>query len=158
MTHATGPILFGLHPIWVASGLLLITYAVIMTEKINRAIVALIGASLMIAVGVLDQAEALKGVDWNTLGLLTGMMIIVSISSRSGMFQYLAVRAAQAAKARPSGILLLLQVTTALLSALLGRWRSHDSSMPRPIPSSSLKSSPRISAAPRRSLATHRTF
>ncbi len=119
MTQATGPILVGLHPMWMASGLLLITYAVIMTERINRAIVALIGASLMIAVGVLDQAEALKGVDWNTLGLLTGMMILVSISRRSGMFQYLAVRAAQAAKARPAGILLLLQVTTALLSALL---------------------------------------
>ena len=65
-----------------------LTYAVIMSEKINRAIVALVGAGIMIIVGVLDQEEAIKGVDWNTIGLLTGMMILVSISRRSGMFEY----------------------------------------------------------------------
>ena len=68
--------------------LLLVTYAIIMSEKVNRAIVALLGAGLMIVVGVLDQDEAIKGIDWNTIGLLTGMMILVSISRRSGMFQY----------------------------------------------------------------------
>jgi Na+/H+ antiporter NhaD/arsenite permease-like protein len=67
----------------------------------------------------MDQHEALRGVDWNTLGLLAGMMILVSISRRSGMFQYVAVRAAQWAKAHPAGILLLLQITTAILSSLL---------------------------------------
>jgi Na+/H+ antiporter NhaD/arsenite permease-like protein len=104
---------------WVSTGVLLVTYAVIIAEKINRSIVALLGAGLMIIVGVMDQAEALKGVDWNTLGLLSGMMILVSISRRSGMFQYVAVRAAQLARAHPAGILLLLQITTAALSALL---------------------------------------
>ena len=119
MTHTASQVYFGLNPMWVSTGLLLVTYAAIMTEKVNRAIVALIGASLMIVVGVLDQNEALRGVDWNTLGLLTGMMILVSVSRRSGMFQYVAVRAAQLANARPAGILLLLQITTAVLSALL---------------------------------------
>ena len=119
MTHAASQVYFGLNPMWVATCLLLVTYALIMTEKVNRAIIALLGAGAMIIVGVLDQAEALRGVDWNTLGLLTGMMILVSISRRSGMFQYVAVRAAQLAKAHPAGILLLLQITTALLSALL---------------------------------------
>jgi Na+/H+ antiporter NhaD/arsenite permease-like protein len=104
---------------WVATSVLLVTYAVIISEKVNRSIVALLGAGLMIIVGVMDQAEALKGVDWNTLGLLSGMMILVSISRRSGMFQYVAVRAAQLARAHPAGILLLLQITTAALSALL---------------------------------------
>jgi Na+/H+ antiporter NhaD/arsenite permease-like protein len=104
---------------WLSTAVLLITYAVIVSEKINRSIVALLGAGLMITVGVMDQAEALKGVDWNTLGLLSGMMILVSISRRSGMFQYVAVRAAQLARAHPAGILLLLQITTAMLSALL---------------------------------------
>ena len=70
---------------------------------------ALLGAGLMVFIGVLDQNEALRGVDWNTIGLLTGMMILVSVSRRSGMFQYVAVRAAQGAKAHPGGILLLLQ-------------------------------------------------
>ena len=73
----------------------------------------------MVVVGVIDQEEALKGVDWNTIGLLTGMMILVSISRRSGMFQYVAVWSAQAAKAHPAGILFLLQITTAVLSAFL---------------------------------------
>ncbi|HVI14241.1 MAG TPA: ArsB/NhaD family transporter [Pseudolabrys sp.] len=90
-----------------------------MSEKVNRAIVALIGACVMVIVGVLDQEEALKGVDWNTIGLLTGMMILVSISRRSGMFQFLAVWSAKAARAHPAGILFILQITTAVISAFL---------------------------------------
>jgi Na+/H+ antiporter NhaD/arsenite permease-like protein len=110
---------FGLSPMWVSTVILAVTYAIIMSEKINRAIIALIGASVMILVGVFDQEEAIKGIDWNTIGLLTGMMILVSISRRSGMFQYIAIWSAQAAKAHPAGILFLLQITTAVLSAFL---------------------------------------
>src|SRR5499427_3805667 len=103
----------------VSTVILCITYAAIIWDKLNRAIVALIGAALMVGSGALDQNEALKGIDWNTIGLLTGMMILVSVSRRSGMFQYLAVWSAQKAKAHPAGILLLLQITTAVVSALL---------------------------------------
>src|SRR5437899_3361097 len=103
----------------VSTIILCITYAAIIWDKLNRAIVALIGASAMVAIGALDQNEALKGIDWNTLGLLTGMMILVSVSRRSGMFQYLAIWSARKARANPAGILLLLQLTTAILSALL---------------------------------------
>jgi Na+/H+ antiporter NhaD/arsenite permease-like protein len=117
--HAASHVFFGLNPMWVATCILAVTYATIMSEKVNRAIVALVGAGVMILVGVLDQEEAIKGIDWNTLGLLTGMMILVSISRRSGMFQYLAVWSAQAAKAHPAGILFILQITTAVLSAFL---------------------------------------
>jgi Na+/H+ antiporter NhaD/arsenite permease-like protein len=118
--HAFTPhIFFGLDPMVVTTAILLLTYAVIIADQINRAIVALLGASAMVIIGALDQAEALKGIDWNTIGLLTGMMILVSISRRSGMFQALAIWAAQKAKANPAGILLLLQLTTAVLSALL---------------------------------------
>src|SRR3989442_10849131 len=95
------------------------SYAVSIWDKLNRAIVALLGASLMIVIGALDQTEALRGIDWNTIGLLTGMMILVSISRRSGMFEYLAIWSAQKANAHPAGILLLLQITTAVVSALL---------------------------------------
>jgi len=117
--HAASNVYFGLNAMWVSTCILAITYGVIMTEKVNRAIVALVGASIMVIVGVMDQHEALRGVDWNTIGLLTGMMILVSISRRSGMFEYLAVWSAQAAKANPAGILFLLQITTAVLSAFL---------------------------------------
>ena len=117
--HAASHVYFGFSPMWVATCILAITYAVIMSEKVNRAIVALAGAGVMIIVGVLNQEEAIKGIDWNTLGLLTGMMILVSVSRRSGMFEFVAVWSAKAAKAHPGGIMILLQVATAVLSALL---------------------------------------
>jgi Na+/H+ antiporter NhaD/arsenite permease-like protein len=116
--HASN-VYFGMNPMWVATAILAITYAVIISEKINRSIVALIGASAMVVVGVMDQDEAIKGIDWNTIGLLTGMMILVSISRRSGMFQYVAVWSAKTARAHPARMLLLLQICTAVLSAFL---------------------------------------
>jgi Na+/H+ antiporter NhaD/arsenite permease-like protein len=117
--HAASHVYFGLSPMWVSTCILTTTYVVIMSEQVNRAIVALTGAGVMIIVGVLGQEEAIKGIDWNTLGLLSGMMILVSVSRRSGMFEYVAVWSARAAKAHPGGIMILLQVATAVLSALL---------------------------------------
>jgi Na+/H+ antiporter NhaD/arsenite permease-like protein len=117
--HAASHVYFGLDAMWVSTCILAVTYAVIMSEKVNRAIIALAGAGVMIIIGVLDQEEAIKGVDWNTLGLLTGMMILVSVSRRSGVFEFVAVWSARAAKAHPAGIMLLLQLATAVLSAFL---------------------------------------
>ncbi len=117
--HAASDVYFGLNAMWVSTCILAITYAIIISEKVNRAVIALIGAGAMIVVGVLSQEEAIKGVDFNTIGLLTGMMILVSVSRRSGMFEYVAVWAAQLAKANPAGILFLLQIATAVLSAFL---------------------------------------
>ncbi len=77
------------------------------------------GAAVMVVLGVMSQEEAIRGIDWNTIGLLAGMMILVSISRRSGMFQYVAIWSAKAARAHPAGILFLLQVTTAVVSAFL---------------------------------------
>src|SRR5256714_13020676 len=116
---AVSNVYFGLSPLWVSTALLLLTYAVIVSEKINRSVVTLVGASIMVVLGVINQDEAIRGIDWNTIGLLAGMMILVSISRRSGMFQYLAIWSAQKANAHPAGILLLLQITTAVVSALL---------------------------------------
>jgi Na+/H+ antiporter NhaD/arsenite permease-like protein len=119
---ATGPsqeVIFGLSPIWVASALFVATYAVIVSEKINRAIVALVGAGLMITLGVLNQDAAIRGIDFNTLGLLTGMMVVVAISRRSGVFQYVAIWSTKRVQARPWGILVMLSLITALFSALL---------------------------------------
>jgi Na+/H+ antiporter NhaD/arsenite permease-like protein len=110
---------FGWDPLWVSTTILIATYAVIMTERINRAIVALVGAGLMILTGVLTQQQALAGEDFNTLALLIGMMLLVAIARKSGMFQYLAIWSAKAAKGRPWAILALLTLVTALVSALL---------------------------------------
>jgi Na+/H+ antiporter NhaD/arsenite permease-like protein len=112
-------IFFGLDPMWVATAILALTYAAIISDKLNRAIVALVGAAAAVLIGALDQAEALKGIDWNTIGTLAGMMIIMSIAQRSGVFQYLAIWAAQWAKANPAALLVLLQLVTAVVSALL---------------------------------------
>lgn len=112
-------VIFGWDPIWVSSLLFVATYAVIVTERLNRAIVSMLGASLMIALGVLDQATAIRGVDFNTLGLLTGMMVIVAITRRSGIFEFVAIWSAKRVKARPWGILLMFSVVTAVFSAFL---------------------------------------
>jgi Na+/H+ antiporter NhaD/arsenite permease-like protein len=111
--------IFGLNPMWLSAALLGAVYAALIWDKINRAIIALLGLSIVILTGLLSQDEAVKGIDTNTIGLLAGMMILVSISRRSGMFEYVAVVAAQLAKAHPAGILLLMSLATALLSALL---------------------------------------
>ncbi len=111
--------IFGLTPIWTATAILVLTYAAIVTERVNRAIVAGVGACLMIATGVLDQDTAIAGVDFNTIMLLAGMMIIVGVSRRSGMFQYVAVWTAKRARGRPAGILFGLTIATAVMSALL---------------------------------------
>jgi Na+/H+ antiporter NhaD/arsenite permease-like protein len=111
--------IFGFDPLLVSTILLVATYSVIVTEKLNRAIVALLGAGLMIALGLLNQEQAIKGIDFNTLALLTGMMLIVAIAKRSGLFQFLAIVSAKAARAEPAGILLMLAIVTAVLSALL---------------------------------------
>ena len=119
-SHAWVPqVLFGLDPMWTATLILVATYAVIMTEKVNRAIVALIGAGAMILIGVLNQQAAIRGVDFNTIALLTGMMIVVAVTRKSGVFQYVAIWAARKVNANPAGILFMLQMVTATFSALL---------------------------------------
>jgi Na+/H+ antiporter NhaD/arsenite permease-like protein len=112
-------VFFGLDPMVVSTAILCVTYAVIIWDKLNRAIVALVGAAAAILIGVLDQNEALKGVDWNTIGTLAGMMIIMSIAQRSGVFQYLAIASAQWTRANPTALLVLLQLITAVISAFL---------------------------------------
>ncbi|MBF0281762.1 MAG: ArsB/NhaD family transporter [Zetaproteobacteria bacterium] len=112
-------VIFGLDPLWVAVSILLVVYAIIMMEKFNRAVLSLLGAGLMILSGVLNQEQAVAGIDFNTIGLLTGMMVIVAISQKTGMFQYVAIRAAKSVKGEPWGILVMLSVVTAIFSALL---------------------------------------
>ena len=112
-------VIFGLNPMWVAAILFAITYMVVMTEKVNRAIVSLLAAGLMIVLGVLNQEAAIRGIDFNTIGLLIGMMVIVAITRQSGVFQFMAIWAAKKVDARPWGILVMIALVTAVTSALL---------------------------------------
>ncbi len=110
---------FGWSPLWVSAVILVLTYAVIVTDRVNRAIVALVGAGIMVLTGVIDQEQAIAGQDFNTLALLIGMMVLVAVSRRSGVFQYVAIWSAKAGRGIPWAILALLSVVTAVLSALL---------------------------------------
>lgn len=111
--------IWGLSPALVSVSVFALTYFWIVTEKINRAVVALLGAGLMIMTGVLHQTEAFAALDLNTIGLLTGMMVIVSITQKSGVFQYVAIFSAKKVRANPWGIMVMQAVITAVFSALL---------------------------------------
>jgi Na+/H+ antiporter NhaD/arsenite permease-like protein len=117
--HQPPAVIFGWDPVWVAVVLFVATYVVIIWERVNRAVVALLGACLMVMTGVIHQEAAIRGVDFNTLGLLTGMMVIVAITKRSGIFEYVAVWAAKRVNGHPAGLLITLSVVTAVFSALL---------------------------------------
>jgi Na+/H+ antiporter NhaD/arsenite permease-like protein len=104
--------------IW-AIGIFLVIYALIISEKINRTIMAMIGGILMVVLGIVDQETAIHHIDFNTLGLLIGMMIIVSTTAETGIFKYIAVFAAKKAKGEPIRILILLALITAVGSAFL---------------------------------------
>ena len=103
----------------IAITLFLGTYAVIISEKFHRTVIAMAGAMLMIILGVLHQEQAIEGIDFNTLGLLIGMMVIVGIAKDCGMFQYVAIWAAKAGKGNPAKILVLIGLLVAVFSAFL---------------------------------------
>ena len=94
-------------------------YALIISEKVHRTIVGIFGAMLMILFGIISQETAIHHIDFNTLGLLMGMMIIVNITSETGLFNFLAIWAAKKVKARPVALLVALSAITAVCSAML---------------------------------------
>jgi Na+/H+ antiporter NhaD/arsenite permease-like protein len=105
---------------YFAIAIFLITYAIIISEKINRAVIALLGAATMIIFGIVDLHKAFTHhIEWGTITLLIGMMILVGITSKSGFFQYMAIKAAKLAHGRPIRILVMLSLLTAVLSAFL---------------------------------------
>jgi Na+/H+ antiporter NhaD/arsenite permease-like protein len=97
----------------------LLSYALIISEKVHRTVIAILGGLLLILFGVVDQAAAIHHIDFNTIGLLIGMMIIVGIMSDTGLFQFLAIWAAKKANGDPLRILIVLVLITACGSALL---------------------------------------
>ncbi len=111
--------ILSLSPAILASIILICSYAVLFSEKLNRAVAVMLGAVVMILFGVLSYDEALKGIDFNTIALLIGMMIMVGIMEKSGAFQFAAVKSAKIVKANPRGILAVLAIVTAVLSAFL---------------------------------------
>ena len=104
----------------LAIGLFVLVLAFIAFELAHRTVLALLGAAVLVAFGIVSQEQAASEfIDWNTIGLLAGMMVIVAILERTGVFEYLAIKSAQWGKARPGRILILLAIVTAFLSAFL---------------------------------------
>lgn len=91
----------------------------IITERVHRTAAAMAGAMVLILTGVMSADKALSYIDFNTIGVLVGMMIFVAIVRRSGMFEYIAVRAAKAVHGDPWKIMVAFTLITAVLSAIL---------------------------------------
>lgn len=103
----------------IAIIIFLATIITVMTEKVHRAVAAVVGALLLILTGVLTVESGFSYVDINTIGVLIGMMLFVAIVKNSGIFEYIAIKAAKIAKGRPWPLMLLLCIITAVLSGFL---------------------------------------
>ncbi len=96
-----------------------VTMTAIMTEKVHRALASVAGATLLILFHILDVEGFASYIDYNTIGILIGMMLFVSVIKASGMFEYIAIKAAKISKGRPWIIMLMFFMITACLSAFL---------------------------------------
>jgi Na+/H+ antiporter NhaD/arsenite permease-like protein len=107
----------------VAVAVFVVAYALIATEKVNRVAVALAGAGLMLALGIVSSDDAFHsedfGIDWEVIFLLLGMMIVVGVMKQTGLFEYLAIWSAKKTRGRPYRIMAALVVLTAVASAFL---------------------------------------
>jgi Na+/H+ antiporter NhaD/arsenite permease-like protein len=108
---------------WLAVAVFAVAYVFIATEKIHRVAAALGGAAVMLLIGATDAEHAFfseeAGVDWNVIFLLLGMMLIVAVLKRTGVFEYVAIWAAKRARGRPFRVMVILVVVTAVASAAL---------------------------------------
>lgn len=108
---------------WTATVLFIVAYAVIVSERIHKTVVAILGAALLLVMKVLHQHEAFHveeyGVDWNVIFLLISMMVIINLMRPTGIFEYIAIRSAKWGKGDPFRIMAIFAVVTAVLSALL---------------------------------------
>ena len=108
-----------MNPTFLAGGIFLITYALIVTERVHRTLAALLGGVTIILIGVLDQDQAFLAIDWNVIFLLAGMMMIANVLRETGLFQWIAVQSVQLGKGKPYRIMVILVLVTAVTSALL---------------------------------------
>ena len=95
------------------------TLVVIATERVHRTKVALLAASVVALFGVIDQEHAIESIDFNTIGLLAGMMVVVRQTDKTGLYDYIAIKAGHLSRGTPFGSLLCLGGLAALLSPFL---------------------------------------
>jgi Na+/H+ antiporter NhaD/arsenite permease-like protein len=93
--------------------------AAIATERADRTKVALVGAALVLITQTIDQEHAVESIDFNTIGLLAGMMLMVRLTETTGVYTWLAIHAGQLSRGQPAAVVASLALTTAVLSAFL---------------------------------------
>ncbi len=103
----------------VATAIFLVTYAIIVGERLHRTTAALLGGFLMVWTGVLDQKAAFHAIDLNVIFLLVGMMVIAHYLSETGVFQWMAIYAVRLGKGNPFAIMAIIAFITALASTVL---------------------------------------
>ncbi len=103
----------------VSCAIFIVVYALIVWDKFDRTVIAVAGAALILLFKFLTQAQAFAAVDFNTIGLLISMMVMVMITKKSGVFEYLAVKTVKIAKGNPVIIIILMSVLTGVISAFL---------------------------------------
>jgi|SRR5215213_2603664 len=104
----------------VAVATFLVVLAVVASERVHRTKIALLGAAIVVLfVGDFSQEAAIESIDFNTIGLLAGMMILVYLTQQSGVYDWIAIRAGQISGGRSLGVVVALAGTTAVLSAFL---------------------------------------
>lgn len=104
---------------WIAVTIFAVSYIVIATEKIDRSLVAIAGATIMLAFGIVNQKTAFLRIDLNVILLLAGMMVMVNIIKRSGLFEWLAISSAKLTGGKPLLLLVTLPLIAAITSAFL---------------------------------------
>ena len=103
----------------LAIAIFAVSLAAIASERFDRTKVALVGAALMLLTQTIDQEHAIAAIDFNTIGLLAGMMLMVRLTETTGVYNWLAIRAGQLSRGRPLAVVISLATTTAVLSAFL---------------------------------------
>lgn len=108
---------------WIATGIFIVSFGLIISEKLDKTKVAIVGAGLMMVLKIVTQREAFYdekyAIDYNVIFLLIGMMIIVNILSKTGVFQFLAIKTAKLSKGKPIWILILFTSITVIFSSFL---------------------------------------
>lgn len=107
------------YSVWTAIIIFVLVMICIVTEKINRTLAAMAGAMAMVFFGIIDAEAIPNYIDFNTIGVLIGMMLVVSTVKRSGLFEFIAIYTAKLAKGNAGKILIGFAIITAVLSAIL---------------------------------------
>ena len=139
---------FGNEPVWVGLGILLFVYALIITEVVHRTLAAALGGIAAILAlnyyksgAALTLAETTTLIEWETIGLLLGMMVMVGVISHTGIFEWFAVQAYKKSNGNVWTLVVILCSVTAVLSAFLDNCLLYTSPSPRDLSTSRMPSS-----------------